>query len=213
LGSKLKQFHNRILRTWVQGLAAEDHHHKRDKKRAAGDVKDDPAPKKHSNSPPSAEIQDQEGTKHIAKEDEDEDEEEEDEDEEENADEDEDGDERSGQTAPLKKKSVLPKKNSVPGPKPGGVLTLISKLLQCFVSVRVARTCCCGGVSAACHPQGPAAAWPVVLQAAARARVLHQPFQASAKAITRMQAVVCLRCSPNAGVHVKSHCSLPLSPS
>jgi hypothetical protein len=49
--------------------------------------------KKHSNSPPSAEIQEQEGTKHIAKEDEDEDEEEEDEDEEENGDEDEYGDE------------------------------------------------------------------------------------------------------------------------
>jgi hypothetical protein len=30
LGSKLKQFHSRILRTWVQGLAAEDQHHKRD---------------------------------------------------------------------------------------------------------------------------------------------------------------------------------------
>jgi hypothetical protein len=38
-------------------------------------VNDAPAAKKHSNSPPSAEIQDQEVTKHIAKEDEDEDEE------------------------------------------------------------------------------------------------------------------------------------------
>jgi hypothetical protein len=47
--------------------------------------------KKHSNSPPSTEIQEREGTKHIAKEDEDEDEE--DEDEEENGDEDEYGDE------------------------------------------------------------------------------------------------------------------------
>jgi hypothetical protein len=35
LSSQLKQFHSRILRTWVQGLAAEDEHHKRDKKRAA----------------------------------------------------------------------------------------------------------------------------------------------------------------------------------
>jgi hypothetical protein len=56
-------------------------------------VNDAPAPKKHSNSPPSAEIQEQQGTKHIAKEDEDEDEDEEDEDEEENGDEDKDGDE------------------------------------------------------------------------------------------------------------------------
>jgi hypothetical protein len=38
LDSKLKQFHSRILRTWVQGLAEEDQHHKRDKKRAVGDV-------------------------------------------------------------------------------------------------------------------------------------------------------------------------------
>ena len=38
-------------------------------------MNDAPAPKKHSNSPPSAEIQEQEGTKHIEKEDEDEDEE------------------------------------------------------------------------------------------------------------------------------------------
>jgi hypothetical protein len=68
--SQLKPFHSRILRTWVQGLAAEDQHHKRDKKRAAGDVNDAPAAKKHSNTPPSAEIQEQEGTKHIAKEDE-----------------------------------------------------------------------------------------------------------------------------------------------
>ena len=73
LSSQLKQFHSRILRTWVQGLAVEDEHHKRDKKRAAGDVNDGPAAKKHSNSPPSAETQEQEGTKQIAKEDEDED--------------------------------------------------------------------------------------------------------------------------------------------
>jgi hypothetical protein len=80
LSSQLKPFHSRILRTWVQGLAAEDPHHKRDKKRAAGDANDAPAAKKHSNAPPSAEIKEQEGTKHIAKEDEDEDEKEEDED-------------------------------------------------------------------------------------------------------------------------------------
>ena len=55
LSSQLKQFHSRILRTWVQGLAVEDEYHKRDKKRVAGDVKDAPAAKKHSNSPPSAE--------------------------------------------------------------------------------------------------------------------------------------------------------------
>jgi hypothetical protein len=77
LSSQLKPFHSRILRTWVQGLAAEDQHHKRDKKRAAGDVNDAPAAKKHSNTPPSTEIKEQEGTKHIAKEDEDEDEKEE----------------------------------------------------------------------------------------------------------------------------------------
>jgi hypothetical protein len=71
LSSHLKPFHSRILRTWVQGLAAEDQHHKRDKKRAAGKVNDGPAAKKHSNTPPSAEIKEQEGTKHIAKEDED----------------------------------------------------------------------------------------------------------------------------------------------
>jgi hypothetical protein len=56
LSSQLKPFHSRILRTWVQGLAAEDEHHKRDKKRAVGDA-DGPAAKKHSNSPPSAETQ------------------------------------------------------------------------------------------------------------------------------------------------------------
>jgi hypothetical protein len=87
LSSQLKQFHSRILRTWVQGLAAEDEHHKRDKKRAAGDVNDGPAAKKHSNSPPSAETQEQEGTKQIAKEDEDEEVEDEDEDEEDTGDE------------------------------------------------------------------------------------------------------------------------------
>ena len=38
LSSQLKQFHSRILRIWVQGLAVEVEHHKRDKKRAAGDV-------------------------------------------------------------------------------------------------------------------------------------------------------------------------------
>jgi hypothetical protein len=75
LSSQLKLFHSRILRTWVQGLASEVQHHKRDKNRVDGDVNDAPAAKKHSNSPPSAEIQDQEVTKHIAKEDEDEDEE------------------------------------------------------------------------------------------------------------------------------------------
>jgi hypothetical protein len=52
LSSQLKLFHSRILRTWVQGLAAEDPHHKRDKKRAAGNVNDAPAAKKHSNTPP-----------------------------------------------------------------------------------------------------------------------------------------------------------------
>ena len=61
------------------------------------------------------------------------------------------------------KKTVFCQKNSVPGPKPGGVFLkaffigfLSSKLSKqsfpncCnfFVSVRVARTCCCGGVSA-----------------------------------------------------------------
>ena len=60
-------------------------------------MNDAPAAKKllqkHSNSPPSAETQEQEGTKNIAKEDEDEDEEEEDEDEEDTRDEDEDADE------------------------------------------------------------------------------------------------------------------------
>ena len=61
LSSQLKPFHSRILRTWVQRLAAADEHHKRDKKRAAGDVNDGPAAKKHSNSPPSAETQEQEG--------------------------------------------------------------------------------------------------------------------------------------------------------
>ena len=71
----------------------EDEYHKRDKKRVAGDVKDAPAAKKHSNSPPSAETQEQEGTKQIAKEDEDEEEEDEDEDEEDTGDEDEDADE------------------------------------------------------------------------------------------------------------------------
>ena len=65
----------------------------RDKKRAAGDVNDAPAAKKHSNAPPSAEIKEQEGTKHIAKEDEDEDEKEEDEDKDDTGDEDEDEDE------------------------------------------------------------------------------------------------------------------------
>jgi hypothetical protein len=95
LGSKLNQFHSRILRTWVQGLAAEDQHRKRDKKRAVGDVNDAPAPKKRSNSPLSTEPQEQEGTKNIAKEDEykDEEEENEEEEEEENGDEDEDADE------------------------------------------------------------------------------------------------------------------------
>jgi cobalamin biosynthesis protein CobT len=93
LSSQLKPFHSRILRTWVQGLAAEDPHHKRDKKRAAGNVNDAPAAKKHSNTPPSAEIKEQEGTKHIAKEDEDEDEKEEDEDKDDTGDEDEDEDE------------------------------------------------------------------------------------------------------------------------
>ena len=73
LSSQLKLFHIRILRTWVQGLAAEDQHHKRDKKRAAGDVNDAPAAKKHSNSPPSAETQEQESTKQMTKKDEDED--------------------------------------------------------------------------------------------------------------------------------------------
>ena len=38
LSSQLTPFHSRILHTWVQGLAAADQHHKRDKKRAAGDV-------------------------------------------------------------------------------------------------------------------------------------------------------------------------------
>ena len=38
LSSQLTPFHSRILRTWVQGLASADQHHKRDKKRAAGDV-------------------------------------------------------------------------------------------------------------------------------------------------------------------------------
>jgi hypothetical protein len=93
LSSQLTQFHSRILRTWVQGLAAADQHHKRDKKRAAGDVNDAPAAKKHSNAPPSAEIKEQEGTKHIAKEDGDEDEKEEDEDKDDTGDEDEDEDE------------------------------------------------------------------------------------------------------------------------
>jgi hypothetical protein len=93
LSSQLTPFHSRILRTWVQGLAAADQHHKRDKKRAAGDVNDAPAAKKHSNAPPSAEIKEQEGTKHIAKEDEDEDEKEEDEDKDDTGDEDEDEDE------------------------------------------------------------------------------------------------------------------------
>jgi hypothetical protein len=65
LSSQLKPFHSRILRTWVQGLAAEDQHHKRDKKRAAGKVNDAPAAKKHSNTPPSAEIKEQEGTKKM----------------------------------------------------------------------------------------------------------------------------------------------------
>ena len=50
LSNQLKPFHSRILRTWVQGLAAEDPHHKRDKKRAAGNVNDTPAAKKHSNA-------------------------------------------------------------------------------------------------------------------------------------------------------------------
>ena len=55
LSSQLKLFHSRILCTWVQGLAVEDDHHKRDKKRAAGDTMNDgPAAKKHSTSPPSA---------------------------------------------------------------------------------------------------------------------------------------------------------------
>jgi hypothetical protein len=53
LSSQLTPFHSRILRTWVQGLAAADQHHKRDKKRAAGDVNDAPAAKEHSNAPPS----------------------------------------------------------------------------------------------------------------------------------------------------------------
>ena len=43
LSSQLTPFHSRILRTWVQGLAAADQHHKRDKKRAAGDVNDAPS--------------------------------------------------------------------------------------------------------------------------------------------------------------------------
>jgi len=70
------------------------------------------------------------------------------------------------------KKTVFCQKNSVPGPKPGGVFLkaffigfLSSKLSKhsfpncCnfFVSVSVARTCCCGGVSAvlpaACCPE------------------------------------------------------------
>jgi hypothetical protein len=90
LSSQLKQVHSRILRTWVQGLASEDEHHKRDKNRAAGDAMNDgPGAKKHSNSPPSAETQEQEGTKQIAKEDEDEEVEDEDEDEEDTGDEDE----------------------------------------------------------------------------------------------------------------------------
>ena len=66
LSSQLKLFHNnnRILPTRVQELAVEDEHHKRDKKRAAGDAMNDgPAVKKHSNSPPSAEVQEHEGTK------------------------------------------------------------------------------------------------------------------------------------------------------
>ncbi len=42
LSSQLTLFHSRILRTWVQGLAVADQHHKRDKKRAAGDVNYDP---------------------------------------------------------------------------------------------------------------------------------------------------------------------------
>jgi hypothetical protein len=70
------------------GLATEDEHHKRDKKRSAGDAMNDgPAAKKHSNSPPSDETQEQEGTKQIAKEDEDEEVEDEDEDEEDTGDE------------------------------------------------------------------------------------------------------------------------------
>ena len=80
LSSQLKLFHSRILHTWFQELSPEDQHHKRDKKRTAGDVNDAPAAEKHSNPPPSAEIKEQEGTQHIAKEDEDEDEKEEDED-------------------------------------------------------------------------------------------------------------------------------------
>ena len=56
-------------------------------------MNDAPAAKKHSNTPPSAEIKEQEGTKHIAKEDEDEDEKEEDEDKDDTGDEDEDEDE------------------------------------------------------------------------------------------------------------------------
>ena len=56
-------------------------------------MNDAPAAKKHSNTPPSAEIQEQEGTKHIAKEDEDEDEKEEDEDEDDTGVEDKDEDE------------------------------------------------------------------------------------------------------------------------
>jgi ABC-type Zn2+ transport system substrate-binding protein/surface adhesin len=69
LCSKLKQFPSKLLRKWVQGLA--------DEQRAAADMNDAPAAKKHSNSPPL----------------EDEGEEDEDEDEEENGDEDEDTDE------------------------------------------------------------------------------------------------------------------------
>ena len=49
LSNQLTPFHSRILRTWVQGLTAEDQHHKRDKKRGAGNVNDAPAAKKHSN--------------------------------------------------------------------------------------------------------------------------------------------------------------------
>ena len=56
-------------------------------------MNDGPAAKKHSNSPPSDEKQEQEGTKQIAKEDEDEEVEDEDEDEEDTGDEDEDADE------------------------------------------------------------------------------------------------------------------------
>jgi hypothetical protein len=118
-----------------------------------------------------------------------------------------------------------------------------SKLLQFFrffanffVSVRV---CCCGGVSATrrallqpgqlCCRQllGPGSCSSCSRPLLRHCR-LHLPLPSLPgpnrhtgirapslqwQPITRLQAVVCLRCSPNAGVHVKTHCSLPLSPS